>query len=373
MHFLFITYGSISLGGGDNRSVALLSALADAGHSVDVIASSVDLPDHSHIRILIGSQKSPVSKRLLRIGILRATSRRRYDAMHLVDEAALFSTFIGMQRKAPVIYDARRCFSGPAGDPPSVLWKLFPTYFERLEKKLLARSAAVLTHSPRLTADLTERETRVRAVESSDVPLQSLVARRDVDHDELMQYFEDKPSCIVLFRVLSDTRQELGKALRAARKITDSIPSASFFIRGNVDPEAAGMAASLDIHSRCVFLADRQTKEFLAALEIADASVLIPSPDGRYIHEDVYTLLRATAPLVAVQDAVHENLLNSANSIAVLSDAASIADGVLQTIHEPLFSRALAAQGQQLIADRFSYSSFKHRLRMVCNEVLKTK
>ncbi|NNJ70880.1 MAG: glycosyltransferase, partial [Kiritimatiellales bacterium] len=298
---------------------------------------------------------------------------RSYDAVHAVDEVALFAAFIGIHRKAPVMYHARRCFSGPAGYPPSVLWKIFPAYFGRLEKKVLVRSSAVFSHSPRLSLDLKERHGRVRTFEFNDVPLQSLVANNTDEPHQLKKYFEVAPSHIVVFRVLSDTRKELGKTMRAVRKIADAVPATAFFIIGQTGPDAENMAASLDVKNRCAFLEQRQTEEFLAALDVADVSVLLPDPDGRYVHEDVYTLLRAAVPLVAVKDAVYDDLLNSGNSIAVLSDAASIADGVVQAIQEPLFSRSLAAQGQQLIADRFSYSSFRHKFRMACNEVFNKK
>ncbi len=152
--------------------------------------------------------------------------------------------------------------------------------------------------------------------------------------------------------------------LMAARKVIDVVPGAVFFFKGAPQRQAEKMAANLDITDHCVFLSPDEPESFFSALEIADAVLMVPRGESRYIHPQVYTLLHAGAPLVTIHDAVYDKVLTEKTSVRVLSNSESIAEGLLRVIQEPLFSLAVALEGQQLVADRHTYSSFKHKVRM---------
>lgn len=371
MDILFVTFGELSIGGGAVRSVSILRALADAGHHVDVVASHVDLPDHPNIRILMGSQKNTISKYRLRMEVLWATGRHPYEALHAVGDAVVFLSGMARLRKIRLVYQAVRCFSGPVGNGPSCLWRFFPGHFQRLEKRILLQSTAVLTPCRTLTSDLLAMVPDAEVAQIEDVPAQSLFCGREIDRGALLSRFEEPSSAVVVCSILPGSRTGLRNLLMATRKVIDSIPAAVFFFKGSLVPEAKSMAASLDILGRCSFFAENETETFLSSLEIADAALLVPPSDGRYVHHEVFSLLRSSAPLVAVQNPAYGNLLTEQNSIQVLLSSESIAEGLLRAIQEPLFSLGIATEGQQLIAKTHSFSSFKHKVRMVYHEVLK--
>lgn len=371
MNILFISYAEVSLRGDGMRAVAMVRALADAGHRVDLLASRAALPDHPHIRVLGGGTDASMGRGKIRMTAMRAAGRVSYDAVHAVDEAVFFAARLCCWKKLPLVYDAARCFSGKAGTGAPGLWKLFPNHFQQMEAKVLERAEIIFSSCSALTNDVYGMDNNAAVVQLEDVPMQPLHARRSDNKASLFASFEKRPNPVVVSNVLSCDPVGCRNLLLAARKVVDAMPNAVFFFNGDLGGQAANMAASLDIASRCIFLEPDDSKDFLAALDVADAILLVPPQETRYIHPLVYTLLHAAAPLVAIHVAAYEEVLTEKTSIVVLPDADAIAEGLLRAIQEPLFSLAVAIEGQHLVANRYTYSSFKHKVRMAYYQLFK--
>lgn len=372
MNILFLTFGKLSVASGGVRPVSMLRALADAGHRVDVVASRIDIPEHPCIHVLEGGREGSSSRRQVRVAAMKAASKVMYDAVHAVDDAVELALRICRIRKSKLVYEANRCLTGPDGIPPSWSWKLFPGHFHRREKRILDRAAAVFSPCPSLSADLRAIDGDVHVVELGDIPMQSLISAPDFGRELLLSSFDGKhPSAVVVCAAFTSDPAELKKVLLAVRKVVDANPGAVFFIKCVALAEARDMAANLDILGQCVFLELADATTYLAALDIADAALLVPDPGSRYTHQEVYTLLRAASPLIMVHHDACDHLLTEQNSVQVLSSSESMAEGMLRAIQEPLFSLAIATEGQQLVADGHSFSSFKHRVRMAYHEIFK--
>ncbi|MDZ8117883.1 glycosyltransferase [Pontiella agarivorans] len=373
MKILFITYGELTLGGESFRPVAILRALAEAGHRIHIIASHIDLPPHPNVRVIEGNSGSAVPVRRLRVAVLKATGSMKYDAVHAVDYATVWAMRACRFRRLPFIYDATRTFTGKSAHPPSKRWKWFRTHFSGIEKKLLARAAAVLVPCPTLEADLKALQHTAAVVRLEDVPAQSLFGCDETpERAAIFSQFTPVASGVVAVSVTALTNSELRMLLLAARKVMDAVPGISFVFRG-AGKDAPKMAANLDIDGRCLFLDFSQTGKFLEGLNVASAALWIPSPNRPYCDPSIFTLLRSPAPLVVVQDKAYGGLLTEENSFPVVRTADAIAEGLLRVIREPLFSLRLVTEAQQLIADRYSFSTFKHNIRMIYHERLSKK
>lgn len=374
MNILYFTYGELSLEGGVFRPVAMLRALAEAGHRVFIIAAKTTLPEHPNIRILEGKTGGPKSRHKLRMAIIKATGMVKIDAIHAVDYAAPFSMQVAGFRRIPIIYDASRCFSGKAGQPPTTRWKVLPSLFAGEERTLLRKARAVLVPSSALASDLQAIRQDARIVQVEDVPAQTLQpCREEINRATLFSRFEDKTTAIVVCVVESASHSELRKVLMAARKVIDAVPGISFFFKGADLKDSRRMAANLDISGRCAFFGEHEADDYLCALEIAEAVFLLPRPESRYPDPAAITLLNAPAPLVAVLEPASSGLLTETNCMAVSRTTDSMAEGLLRVIREPLFSVGLVAEGQQRIADQYSLASFKHKVRMVYHDAVNKK
>ena len=371
MNILFVTYGELSVGSGVVRPIAIIRALAEAGHRVDIISRRSDLPDHPNVRHLEGRGDRPSRRQQLRIATIKASGKGSYDVLHAVDDAVFFAGRIAALRKIRLVYDATRSFTGAGGSLPAGLWKLFPGYCGRAEKRVLTRAKAVLTPCSTLTADLRSLVGGASTVQVEDIPVQSMFCSRSTDRNALLSRLGTTASSVIVCSILPGNRKELRNLLMAVRKVIEAVPGAVFFFKGGAVGDAETMATNLDIGDNCSFFGHAETEEFVSSLDMADATLLFSCSDDRHVHNDVFTLLHAPAPLVAVQSPAYGELLNEQNCIQVLASSESIAEGLLQAIQEPLFSLSIATEGQQLVADKYSFSSFKHKVRMAYHDVLK--
>ena len=371
MNILFISYTAVSLNGGPVRPVAMLRALADAGHRVDLLAPESDLPEHPNIRLLLAKAGRRLRRGQVRMAGLRAAGRTAYDAIHAVDDAVFFAQRLSRLKKVPFVYDAVRRFSGSSGTGVPRRYRLFPDRFQRLEIAVLDRAGCVFSPCSALTADLSGLNRHASIAQLEDIPMQPLYGTQEVDKAALLKRFDNRMDSVVVCCVLSGGSSGIRDMLVAARKVVEAAPEVAFFFKGIQSDQAKKMAVNLDIADHCAFIPDDDPKTFLAALDVADAVLLVPQGEGRYIQPLVYTLLNAPAPLVAVHSAAYDELLNESTAVHVLPGSEAISEGILRTIQEPLFALSIATEGQRLVASGHSYSSFKHKVRMAYHKLLK--
>jgi glycosyltransferase involved in cell wall biosynthesis len=369
MNILFVTFGELSTGCGAHHTLSILRALADAGHHVDVIAGAVRIAAHPNIHVLTESSGRMLSRRYLRRLLAKTARKKSYELVHLVDEALLCLAHCMWWRRVTVVYEASRCFSGANGIAPSWRWKLAPTHYAHVEKKVLKRTDLVLTSCDLLTTDLERLQKNMRMVQLESVPAQTLIPRSETNRKALLSQFEGAASRIGVCCIRPGNRKGFRKLLMAARKVIDTLPDAGFFFIGLPVDEAEPMARNLDIREQCVFLEDHETADYFSALDVADVALFVPRPGVRYVDPEVFTVLNSSSALVAVEEAAYNGVLDGQNSIQVLSTADSIAEGILRVFQEPLLAFAIAVEGQQLIANQHSFSSFKHQIRMAFHDL----
>lgn len=369
MNILFITYDEVSLCSDGVRTVAMLYALADAGHRVHLFTPHYDLPDHPCIQVPDPARRRTMRRSTLRIAALRAAGRGRFDAVHAVDDAVVAAARISRLRKIPLVYDAAGCRRISEGCGAGRMARLFPDSFRRLEGRLLQRTAAVLSPCTALSAELKQAGRGARIVQLEDIPAQPLHARRHEAVPLLAVPPGPHPRYRIVCSALPDPAVGWKTLFMALRKVVESEPGTMFLFRGIQPAAAEKLADSLDIRNACRFLPPRDPAAFLEAIDSADAILMLPRRSSRFIDPHVYTLLQAPAPLVTIINPAYDEILTDKTSIRVLPDTDAIAAGLLRSLHEPLFSLAVALEGRQLVADRHAYSSFKHKVRMAYHEL----
>jgi hypothetical protein len=369
MKILFVTLGQLSVGAGAVRSISMLRALADAGNQVDVIAARVDEELHSDIHVLMGAELRLNAKRSVFRAVARAMRSKRYQVVHVVDDALLCISRRGKQKKMKVVYEAARCLSHPKSAIPIRLWQFFPSYGKRVEQHLLQRTDMILSASKELNADLEKLTSGLSIVQIDDVPAHALFSFREVDRNVVTAPLGGVTPLLVACSVLPGNAGELRTLLLATRKVIEKVPAAGFVFKGLNVGAAQAMAANLDISNRCIFLPAEEPEQFMDALSVADATLFIAQPGCRYRHSEVLTLLNSTALLVAVHDGAYSTLLTDTNSLRVDFTARAVAEGLMRVVSEPLLSFGMVANARQMIADRYSFSSFKHKVRMAYHDL----
>jgi glycosyltransferase involved in cell wall biosynthesis len=372
MRILFVSYGDLSLDAADSRSVSMLIALADSGHQVDVIAGSIELKEHPSVRVLTDSGTLHNPRKAVRKALRQAVRAGKYDLIHAIDDAVFPSFRSARFRKLKVVYDARRCFSGKYAQVDTIAAKLFPHILAAREQKILASVSAVVVPCPVLQADLevVQKEAAITVVE--DVPRQFVSVQPSVqDRRAFLAERGWSGSMLVACSVGKAETDPCSGIVKMIRKVVESAPKTAFIIRGCNPDKAGAMAEKMEIADRCRFLPDGAVDDFLAALDVADAALLVPGRGGRYTDPSTFTFLQSPGPIIIVQSGSDDSVLNERNSILIEPTSSAMAEALLRLIREPLFSLGLATAGRQLVADHYSLSSFKYKIRMLYHDVLK--
>lgn len=362
MKILFITFAAIRRGGSSLRCFNMLNALAEAGHKIDLIApGGCGTSMHANIRHL------PACGGGGRIRLIYAAAgaymRKSYDAVHAVDNAVFWAGVLTRWKGCRLVYDASRRFSGKDGLGRAVAWRLMPQRLQRLEKRMLKRADLVISTCESLQSDLERLQRVANIVQIEDIPLQSMVTvpRRSISGDEAD--FIRRSSALVFCSCVPGSHDGYKTMLLAARKVIEQVPCVGFVVTGCNCLGSAEIATKLDIQDNCLFLPGREAEDVFSLLDSCDAALFFPKDKVRYVQPEAYTLLQSGVPVVAVQNNAHAGILCEEVAVSVLANAESIASGLLRVILEPLFSRALASEAQRRVADGFTLSSFKHKVR----------
>ena len=361
MNILFLTFGKLSAFEDSARSLSFLRALVDAGHRVDLIAAGIEARLPSKVTVLDGGTEEKRSRRRLRRSALHAVKKNSYDVVHAVDDAVLFASRLVRIKKSHLVYDASRCFSMPWLGGPSWCWSLLASHYRRVEKRILAQSSLIISSNGRLSTDLSKHSRSKQVVQIEDAPSQALfpvgAEAFDVDADGTKPF-------IVFCRIFLQNRNGLKKVVLAARKVVEKVPHAIFYFAGAGADEVCPMAGSLDIDGQCRFLDLEDTEGYFSMLSLADVVLFVPRPHARYPLPEVMSFLQSSALLVAVHEKAYSHLLSDENCVLVNNTPGALADGILSRIRDPLRADELSESARKLVADHYSFSSFKHKVRM---------
>lgn len=369
MNILFITFGKLSIADGALRSVSFLRALADAGHHVDVAAAETALSVTDNIAILCGGSGSVCPRRRIRLCVLGALKDNSYDVVHAVDDAFIFVSRFARLKRIKTVYEASRCFTGLKGIAPNWFWKSFPKHHQVVERKLLDSADLIFSSCNVLTSDLKNISSECRIAQMEDTPVQSMLSLPPIERSGVNGEFGGEASLIVVCRVQHGDRGGLKKILLAARKLVDKVPQALFYFVGPTSAEVGSMAANLDIRDRCSFIPSNQPERYFSVLSVADLVLFVPSRGERYPDAEIISLLNSSALVVAVHDAAYSEILTEENCVLVDHSTSLMAEGLLRSVQEPLLAFGLVNNARQLIADRYSFSSFKYRVRKAYREL----
>ncbi|MBN2684887.1 MAG: glycosyltransferase [Pontiellaceae bacterium] len=348
--------------------MSFLRALADAGHHVDVAASEVELGAVDNIAVLCGGS-GVCPRRRIRLCVLGALKDNSYDVVHAVDDAFIFVSRFARLKRIKTVYEASRCFTGPKGVAPNWFWKSFPKHHQVVERKLLDSADLIFSANDQLTGDLTNISKACRVEQMEDTPVQPMLSLPPIERSGVSGDFGAEASLIVVCRVLHSDRGGLKKILLATRKLLDKVPHALFYFVGPTSAEVGSMAANLDIRNRCSFIPPDKPERYFSVLSVADLVLFVPCRGERYPDAEIMSLLNSSALVVAVHDSAYSQILTEENCVLVDHSTSLMAEGLLRSVQEPLLAFGLVNNARQLIADRYSFSSFKYRVRKAYREL----
>jgi len=364
----------------------VVTVLAEAGHHVDLLCypwgEDIDIPGVQIIRspripgirdVKIGPSlaKFPLDA-LMFFKALGMCSKKRYDLIHAVEEAAFFSVWLKKLFKCRLVYDVDSGMSDQLRDSRIFFLRSLASIEEWFEKITIRNSTFVLTVCESLTDRVKELVPDARVVQIEDAPLQSSFQSDKDGAAALREEYALGTRPVVVYTGNLEKYQGVELLLRAVSIVRRQRDDVRCVIVGGEPPQIARLkkiADSLDMSSACIFAGKRPVDEMAKFMTMADVLVS-PRTKGVNTALKIYTYMQSGKPIVATRLPTHTQVLDEKCAILVLPQADDLAAGILRALKEPLLASALGKDAQARVASRYSLASFKHKVRTAYREML---
>jgi len=361
----------------------ICAALADLGYHVELLTFPFGEPrPMPHVvqnavwglpgltRIPIGFSHTKVVYDLLLAGlVLGRLLRRRYAAVHAVEEAAFFTLPLARLRGLPAIMDLDSDLAQQLADHPSRVARSLAPLARWLRRRVLGHSQAALTVAPHLT-ELVQRESPTTPVfEIRDVPLPEALEPVDkATVAALRQELELGPGPLAVYTGNLDRRQGVPELIEAWPEVRRACPAAQLLIVGGEPDEvtayrrlaAEKLGAALDGRA-IVFTGKRPAAEMPAFMALADALVS-PRLEPLVTPFKIYTYMASGRPIVATALPTHETVLGPASAFLVEPTAGGLAQGLIAVFGNPCDAATRARAARALIDERYNFAVFRQQL-----------
>lgn len=371
----------------------ICAALADLGYRVELLTfpfgQKLPLPQVAQTevwglpgltRIPIGFSHTKVVYDLLLAGlVLGRLLRRRYAAVHAVEEAAFFTLPMARLRGLPAIMDLDSDLAQQLADHQSRLARSLAPLARRLRRRVLGHSQAALTVAPHLTA-LVQRESPTTPVfEIRDVPLpEALEPVDEAAVSSLRHELELGPGPLAVYTGNLDRRQGVPELIEAWPEVRRACPAAQLLIVGGDPHELTAyrrLAAECFTAARderaIVFTGKRPAAEMPAFMALADALVS-PRLEPLVTPFKIYTYMASGRPIVATALPTHETVLSPASAFLVEPTPAGLAHGLIAVFADPSDAAARARAARALIDERYNFDVFRQQLGALYDHVVAT-
>lgn len=357
------------------------SALAEAGHKVDVLCypggANLDI-DGVRIRrvpFLPGLASfarhrgwgNPFMNLLMFLRAGWLCLRGGYEAVHVVQPACWFSLWYKRPLGRFLICDLHGPIRDTLRDTASILSRPLLPWKEAKSRRTIENADAVIVRSSGLAEKLKEEIPEGKFFFIGDAPLAASFQPDEEGAGQLRSKHGIGQNPVVVYTGSFDAAHGVDVLLRAAQRIAKSVDGVKVIFVGGESDQIARMeklARSLDLAETCLFVGEQPMSRIPAY--ISAATVLVsPHLRSSYPVSKLFTYMQSGKPIVATRIPAHLDVLDESCSILVVPQAEAIADGVLRALREPLLAQGLGIEAMARVGAKYSLSSFRHRVRSV--------
>lgn len=310
-------------------------------------------------RIPIGfSPQKVVADFFLTLRAIGCLRRKRYAAIHAVEESVYPALLIGAVWRVPVIYDLDSSMADQMIEKWSWL-RLFggPLHFAERLAVVAADGLAPVCRA---------LETRVRNV-AGDKPIELLhdvFSPESVDAGRLDSIREGLPEAARVMLYVGNLEHYQGVDL-VINAMPDTDPTIHFVVIGG-DPSriaaAEARSGELGLQGRVHFLGARPAADLNGYLSQADV-LLSPRRLGINTPMKLYAYLASGRPVIATDIVSHTQVVDRTNAILVDASVEGLMEGIKRWAAMPDGGRAIGDAGARMVRREFSRDAYDRRLR----------
>jgi glycosyltransferase involved in cell wall biosynthesis len=358
-------------------------ALSELGAEVDLLAFPIGREvaiDNVNIRRcanLLGFRRIPIGfswrKLVLDVSLwmsfTRLLSRRRYDMVHAVEEAAYIAAAICPRFGQPFIYDMASAIPVELERQPVLKFSRVQRLLAAVQRHVLTKAARVIcspglgryVHDQAPDASVTEWRFPAQLTRASAADARSLRERLGIAPNRRVILYSGSFAEYQGMDLLFD-------AFLCAREVN---PELVLLCVGATEREMAlwskRISPELDPHVRLIA---RQPRERIGAfIELADFLAL---PRGRTanIPLKLFDYMASGKPIIATRMTAYEALLDRTRAFLCEPTVPSLTDAIVRACRSPVEAKSLASASRQFAERQFAWSRFVEFVRQAYAEAI---
>jgi glycosyltransferase involved in cell wall biosynthesis len=359
--------------------LTMCRALTERGLAVHLLTvpdgQDVDLPGLTLHRVarLPGCGPLPVGfsvaklayNGLLLLSCLRILRRRRFAAVHAIEEAALWAVPLARMRGVPAIIDLDSDLRRQLRDHGSWLGRMLAVPAGWLRRLALRRAAAALTVSRALSGIARAESPDIPVFEINDIPIES--ADRPPDPERmaaLRARFDLADRRLVVYTGNYDRRQGLPELIQAMAVVRASHPECLLLVVGGEPEQVAALQACIepDGLADAVRLIGAQPPDTMPEY-MGLAEVLVsPRLEPYTTPLKIFSYMASGRPIVATDLPTHTEVLDESSAVLVPATAEGLAHGILQALEDPVRAERLGEEARRRAERHHTSESLRRKL-----------
>jgi glycosyltransferase involved in cell wall biosynthesis len=362
-------------------------ALTESGLAVHLLTvpygAEVDLPGLTLHRVarLPGSGSLPVGfstaklayNGLLLLTFLRLLRRRRFAAVHAIEEAALWAVPLARIRGLPAIVDLDSDLYRQLREHGSWLGRALAAPAGRLRRLALRRAAAALTVSRTLSEIARAASPAIPVFEISDIPVENADRQPDPERmAALRARFGLAGRRLVVYTGNYDRRQGLPELIQAMAAVRARHPECLLLVVGGEPEQVDALRARIEANglADAVRLIGTQPPDTMPEY-MGLAEVLVsPRLEPYTTPLKIFSYMASGRPIVATDLPTHTQVLDAEAAILVPPTPAGLAEGILRALDDPAGAAALGRRARNIVEERHTFAGFRSQLAACYTAVL---
>jgi glycosyltransferase involved in cell wall biosynthesis len=244
--------------------------------------------------------------------------------------------------------------------------KLLIKFFERLEKKTIKNSEALITICPELYYYVKQNYPDKKQWLIENVADNSTVfSKPKIDKEVLKEKYHLNSDVIILYAGTFEPYQGIDLLIEASKQVIKQRKDVKFLLVGGNPQQVEfyrNRVAEKNLSDNFIFSGQVAPEMVPLFEEIADVLVT-PRIEGNNTPLKIYSYLRSGKPIVATNHTTHTQVLNEKVAVLTECTADSFSDGLLKVLRDENLKEAIVKNAKALAEEKYSYETYVKKLR----------
>lgn len=361
----------------------MCQVLGTAGHRVDLLVfptgENLTLPNVEIIRIpnFFRVREIPIGPSLIKlvydfflmVFTLLLCLRKRYDAVHGIEEGGFLAVGAGKIFRSASIFDMDSCISDQLQYSGFITNSLLLSMVILAEKWALLNASIVITVCEALSrkAKLIAPHSRIAQIE--DIPLQQMVngKEQNIDLGIIADSYGLSNARRVLYTGNLEPYQGIDFLLEAWKYMTSmKTPEENYkliIVGGKAEQieQYCKICEKLGLIDSVCWIGQRPSNEMSAWMNFSHVLVS-PRTEGENTPLKIYSYMASERPIVATQKKTHTQVLDNTNAFMADPEPGAFAQAIQSALNDKQLAKEKAQAARIIVDKMYSFKAFKQKL-----------